>query len=78
MNSLRFSVAALSLFAFAAPAGMRAQTIQVSKDNRTIAITATASVIAMADTATVHVGFIVYGPDKDAAYAAGSESPTPL
>jgi hypothetical protein len=26
----------------------------------------------MADTATVHIGFIIYGPDKDAAYAAGS------
>ena len=26
----------------------------------------------MADTATVHVGFIAYGPDSDAAYATGS------
>ena len=26
----------------------------------------------MADTATVHIGFITYGPDSDAAYAAGS------
>jgi hypothetical protein len=49
-----------------------AQTIQVNKDNRTIAITATASVTAMADTAIVHVGFIAYGPDSDAAYASGS------
>jgi uncharacterized protein len=49
-----------------------AQTIQVNKDNRTIAITATDKVIVMADTATVHIGFIAYGPDKDAAYAAGS------
>jgi uncharacterized protein YggE len=49
-----------------------AQTIQVNKDNRTIAITATASVTAMADTATVHIGFIAYGPDSDAAYASGS------
>jgi len=50
----------------------QAQTIQVSKENRTIAITATASVITLADTATVHIGFIAYGPDKDAAYAGGS------
>jgi uncharacterized protein YggE len=49
-----------------------AQTIQVNKDNRTIAITATDSVIVMADIATVHVGFIAFGPDKDSAYAAGS------
>jgi uncharacterized protein YggE len=49
-----------------------AQTIQVNKDNRTIAITATDKVIVMADTATVHIGFIAYGPDSDAAYATGS------
>jgi uncharacterized protein YggE len=48
--------------------------ITVSKDNRTIAITATASVIAMADVATVHVGFIAYGPDHDSVYADGSKT----
>lgn len=58
--SLSFSVSAL------------AQTIQVNKDNRTIAITATDKVTAIADQATVHVGFIAYGPDSDAAYATGS------
>jgi uncharacterized protein YggE len=47
--------------------------ITVSKENRTIAITATDSVIAMADVATVHVGFVVYGLDHDSAYAAGSK-----
>jgi uncharacterized protein len=71
MNRLRLSVAAISLFVFASMF-LTAQTIQVSKDNRTIAITATDSVLVMADTATVHIGFIAYGPDKDAAYAAGS------
>jgi uncharacterized protein YggE len=63
------------LFALAATlatAAVPAQTLQVNKENRTIAITATASVTAAADTATVHIGFITYGPDKDAAYAAGS------
>ena len=49
-----------------------AQTIQVNKENRTIAVTASDKVIAMADTATVHVGFIAYGADSEAAYAAGS------
>ncbi|MGD0442724.1 MAG: SIMPL domain-containing protein [Edaphobacter sp.] len=74
MKTLRLSIAAIPLVAFAvtSPVLSKAQTIQVSKDNRTIAITATDTVIAMADTATVHIGFIAYGPDKDAAYAAGS------
>ena len=51
-----------------------AQTIQVSKENRTISVTATDKVMAMADIATVHVGFIAYGPDSDAAYANGSRT----
>jgi uncharacterized protein len=69
MKILRFLAFALTPLAVL-PAF--AQTIQVNKDNRTIAITATASVIAMADTATVHIGFIAYGPDKDSAYSNGS------
>ena len=66
-----FALAAAILAATAA-APAQAQTVQVSKDNRTIAITATDKVTVMADTATVHIGFITYGPDKDAAYAVGS------
>ena len=54
-------------------AQMPGQGITVSKENRTIAITATDSVTAMADVATVHVGFVVYGVDHDSAYAAGSK-----
>jgi uncharacterized protein YggE len=69
MKNLTLSAVVLST-ALAATA--TAQTIQVNKDNRTIAITATDKVIVMADSATVHIGFIAYGPDKDAAYAAGS------
>ncbi|MEO6806208.1 MAG: SIMPL domain-containing protein [Edaphobacter sp.] len=67
MKILRLAAATLAI---AIPA--TAQTIQVNKDNRTIAITATDKVIATADTATVHIGFIAYGPDSDAAYATGS------
>ena len=48
--------------------------VTVSKDNRTIAITATASVIAIADVATVHVGFVVYDVDHDSVYADGSKT----
>jgi uncharacterized protein len=75
MKILSLSTFALAaVVTTAAPIPSKAQTIQVnvSKDNRTIAITATASVTAMADTATIHIGYITYGPDKDAAYAAGS------
>ncbi|HEV2646652.1 MAG TPA: SIMPL domain-containing protein [Acidobacteriaceae bacterium] len=50
------------------------QGITISKENRTIAITATDSVVAMADVATVHIGFVAYGPDHDSAYAAGSKT----
>jgi uncharacterized protein YggE len=50
-----------------------AQDIQVSKENRTIAITATDKVVAMADVATLHLGFIAYGPDSATAYANGSK-----
>jgi uncharacterized protein YggE len=64
-------VACAALVFIAAP-GSRAQTIQVNKENRTIAITATDKIIALADRATVHVGFIAYGPDSDTAYANGS------
>ncbi|HET9101127.1 MAG TPA: SIMPL domain-containing protein [Acidobacteriaceae bacterium] len=51
-----------------------AQQIQINKDNRTIAITATDMASAMADRATVHVGFVAYAPDAQAAYAKGSKT----
>jgi uncharacterized protein YggE len=75
MKTLRLSGLVLAAAVLAtAPSQSQtvAQTIQVNKDNRTIAITATDKVIVMADTATVHIGFIAYGPDSDAAYATGS------
>src|SRR5271168_4508577 len=65
----------LSAFAICVVAGTtvaNAQTIQVNKENRTIAVTATDKVTIVADTATVHIGFIAYGPDSDWAYATGS------
>lgn len=74
MKLLPLSTFALTLAVAIIPVQIPAQapTIQVNKDNRTIAITATDKVIVMADTATVHIGFIAYGPDSDAAYATGS------
>jgi len=61
-----------TMLAVALPAPLNAQTIQVNKENRTISVTATDKVTAMADTATVHIGFIAYGPDSNGAYATGS------
>lgn len=55
-------------------ANISAQQIQINKDNRTIAITATASASTPADTATVHVGFVAYAPTAEAAYAEGSKT----
>jgi uncharacterized protein YggE len=76
MNILRLTVSALwtASMMVAVPTSTFAQTIQVSKENRTIAITATDKVIVMADTARVHIGFITYGPDSDSAYANGSRT----
>ncbi|RSL17862.1 hypothetical protein EDE15_3411 [Edaphobacter aggregans] len=70
MTKFHLSVLALCAIALATTAG--AQTIQVNRDNRTIAVTATDKVTVMADTATVHIGFVAYGPDSDTAYANGS------
>jgi uncharacterized protein YggE len=74
MNLFRKSTLAV---VFAVPVVLNAhasfaQTIQVNKENRTIAITATDKVTVMADQATVHIGFIAYGPDSNAAYSTGS------
>lgn len=56
------------------PSLAHAQQIEVNKANRSIAVTATAEAKAPADRATVHIGYIVYGPNEDAAYAAGSKA----
>ncbi len=74
----RFAARSVIAAAVATPlfsiAPAHAQSIQVNKENRTISITATERVSTMADVAVVHVGFIVYGRDKDAAYNAGTQT----
>ena len=50
----------------------QAQTIQVDKNNRTIAVTANDKASALADTAIVTVGFQIYAPDAATAYSQGS------
>ena len=51
---------------------IHAQTIQINKDNRTIAITTSDEATAPADTAQVSIGFTTYGTDSDSTYAGGS------
>jgi uncharacterized protein len=52
----------------------QAQQIDVNKNNRTIAVTATDKATADAEVATVHVGFQVYAADSQSAYALGSKT----
>ena len=67
---------ALSAFTFlAAPVAARAQDDSASiiaKGIRSIAITATDRVRQQADVATVHIGYMLYGPDQPTAYASAS------
>lgn len=52
-----------------AVAPLAAQQIQVSKENKTIAITTSGDASAFADIAVVSVGFHSYGKDQDTTYA---------
>ena len=75
MRTANWAMLGLVLVAAATCAAqMPDQGISVSKENRTIAITATDSVTAKADVATVHIGCLLYGIDQDTAYAAGSKA----
>ena len=62
------------MLATAAVSFTPAQQIQIDKNNRTIAVTATDKATAEAEVATVHVGFQVYASDSQAAYARGSKT----
>jgi hypothetical protein len=73
MRSVLGSSCVAAISATLAVAGL-AQTIQVNQNNRTIAVTVSDRVTAQADSATVHIGFEVYAPDSDIAYAAGSRT----
>jgi uncharacterized protein YggE len=63
------SIAIAACYAFAGLAS--AQTIQINRDNKTIAISTTDEATAIADIAAVTVGFEIYGPDSQSAYADG-------
>ena len=52
-----------------------AQTIQISRDNKTIAISTTDEATEVANIAAINVGFEIFGPDSDSTYAdAGKRS----
>lgn len=69
-SSLRLLAAGLALAApLLVTPHLAAQTVQVSKDNRTVAVTATERVTVTADIANVHIGYITYGRDRDTTYA---------
>jgi len=48
-----------------------AQTIQINRENKTIAISTTDEATATADIAAVTVGFEIFGPDYQSAYSDG-------
>ena len=48
-----------------------AQTIQINRENKTIAISTTDEATATADIAAVTIGFEIYGPDYESAYSDG-------
>ena len=53
-----------AVFGFANTEAIRAQSVKVDKNNRTIAVTASEKATADADLAVVHIGFQVFGPDE--------------
>ncbi len=72
---MKFSMVLLAAsVAFAAIANAQGQQIEVNKNNRTIAVTATDKATADAEVATVHIGFQVYAADSQSAYALGSKT----
>jgi uncharacterized protein len=59
----------LAVLLAAATIAGSAQTIQVNKENKTIAITTSDQAEALADTAVITVGFHSFGKDQDSTYA---------
>jgi uncharacterized protein YggE len=49
-----------------------AQSIQINRDNKTIAISTTDEATATADIAAISIGFEIYGPDAQTVTADGS------
>jgi uncharacterized protein YggE len=63
-----FEIAVFTAFAFQ----VSAQTIQINRENKTIAISTTDEASATADIAAITVGYEVYEADSESAYADGA------
>lgn len=72
MTRISISAAFFALGALLASAAS-AQTIQINRENKTIAISTTDEATAIADIAAVTIGFEVFGPDSATAYADGGK-----
>jgi uncharacterized protein len=70
MPLLRTLIASAICLTFAV--SVSAQTIQINRENKTIAISTTDEATAVADIAAVTIGFGIYRPDADSATAEGS------
>jgi hypothetical protein len=55
------------------PVCLAAQTFQINRENKTIAISTTDEATTTADIAAVTVGFEVFGPDAETTYAEGGK-----
>jgi uncharacterized protein YggE len=69
LSKLPAIVAALTLFT---AVSAQAQTIQINRENKTIAISTTDEATAVADIAAITIGFGIYKPDADSATVDGS------
>jgi uncharacterized protein len=71
---LRFQRLVISLaLGIACSAHVFAQTIQINRDNKTIAISTTDEATAVADIAAITIGFEVFGPDAQTVTADGGK-----
>jgi uncharacterized protein len=70
----RFGLATAVTLVLLSPLSARAQQIQISRENKTIAITTSDDAAAPADTAVVNVGFQVFGKDQDSTYQEASKT----
>jgi uncharacterized protein YggE len=66
------SIVVALLCSFGCALNVSAQTIQINRDNKTVAVSATDEASMTADIAAVSIGFDVFGPDSEHAYADGA------
>jgi hypothetical protein len=72
---MRLPIAAMLATCFGVAGVSSAQTIQINRDNKTIAISTTDEASATADIAAVTIGFEIFGPDSLTVYANGGKLP---